>query len=114
MPPSTQVRASTRRGTRRVQNSSTTTRQHPNGSAEIAFRVECMCLINADSLLNLITVFVVTNNEGTANLNEQVAAEVQATPLAQPGPAAQHAEGLFAIEEEVPHMEGMLLLSLFF
>ena len=34
MPPSTQVHASTRRGTRRVQNSSTTTCQHPNGSAE--------------------------------------------------------------------------------
>ena len=45
MPPSTQVRASTRRGTRRVQNFSTTTRQHPNGSAEIAFRVERMCLM---------------------------------------------------------------------
>lgn len=114
MPSSTRARGSTRRGTRRVQDSSTTTRQHPNGSAEIAFRVERTCLINVDPLLDLITVFVVTNNEGTADLNEQVAAEAQATPLAQPGPAAQLAEGLFAIEEEVPHMEGMLLLSLFF
>jgi hypothetical protein len=67
---------------------------------------------NADTLLDLITALVVINNEGAANLNEQVAAEAPETLLAQPGPAVQ-AEGLFAIEEEVPHMEGMLLLSSF-
>lgn len=56
-----------------------------------------------------------TNNEGSANLNELVETNVPASPLAQPGLAAcvQLAEGLSAIEE-VPHMEGMLLLSLFF
>jgi len=114
MPSSTRARGSTRRGTRRVQNSSTTTRQHPNGSAEIAFRVERTCLINRDTLLDLITALVVTNNESTTNLNEQLAVEVPKTPLAQPGAAPQLAESLFSIEEEVSHMEGMSLLSLFF
>jgi hypothetical protein len=73
-------------------------------------------------LVTVLELLVVTNNDGTANLNEQVAAEapLAATPLAQPGPAAaaaQLTENLFAIEEEVPspHItEGMLLLSLFF
>jgi hypothetical protein len=111
MPP--RARGSTRRGTRRVQNSPTT-RHHPNGSAEIAFHVECTCSTNTDTLLDLITfLLVVTNNEG--NLNGLVAPEAPGAPLAQPGSPAQVAEGLSAIEE-VPHTEdlGMSLHSLFF
>jgi len=114
MPSSTQAQGSTRRGTR-VRNSSTTTRHHPNGSAEIAFRVKRTCLTNADTLLDLITILLaVTNNEVTTSLNGQVAPEAPGTPSAQPGPPAQVVDGLSAIEEEVRHTEGMLPHSLFF